>query len=74
MNEVEQLLERAEALAVERSDGHITLMRFTTCWKALLETPDLSRRGRDEVGQLKDHATIHEILARLEKPRENEIE
>ncbi len=28
-------------MACEKTDGHFTLMRFTTGWKAMFQTPDL---------------------------------
>lgn len=37
-----QLLERAEDLAIQRADGHITIMRFTTGWKVMLGTPEMT--------------------------------
>lgn len=37
----DQLLEMAEDVACTKSDGHLTLMRFTTGWKAMFGTPEL---------------------------------
>lgn len=34
------LLKKAERLATERADGHLTIMRFTTGWKIMLGTPE----------------------------------
>lgn len=40
--EVAEGLTVLEALASRMSDGHLTLMRFTTGWKVLLGTPTLT--------------------------------
>jgi hypothetical protein len=37
----DQLLDMVEGLACEKTDGHFTLMRFTTGWKAMFRTPEL---------------------------------
>ena len=37
-----QLLEHAERLAVQQADGHVTIMRFTTGWKVMLGTPEMT--------------------------------
>jgi hypothetical protein len=39
---IEQALKLAEECCVKETDGHFTLMRFTTGWKAMMGTPDLS--------------------------------
>lgn len=44
----DQLLEMVEDLACEKSDGHFTLMRFTTGWKAMFQTPDVVSGGCPE--------------------------
>ncbi len=36
---LEALVHAAQAVAEERYDGHFTLMRFTTGWKAFFATP-----------------------------------
>lgn len=39
-------------------DGHFTLMRFTTHWKAMFNTPNLdSGDGRDEVKRIEPSET-----------------
>lgn len=42
LQDASNIIDRAEALAKERADGHLTIMRFTTGWKAVLGTPDLT--------------------------------
>lgn len=63
---LETLIALAEMLAAEASDGHLTLMRFTTGWKAFLKTPDLDTGdGREEVAITQMHATLNEALINL---------
>jgi hypothetical protein len=62
----ETLLTLAERLAAERHDGHLTLLRFTTGWKACLGTPDLEGGGGgDQVRRLRAFPTIKEALVAL---------
>jgi len=56
------LLALAERIAVERADGHFTLMRFTTGWKCMLGTPDLDGDGRGEVVKLPTFQSAREAL------------
>jgi len=63
------LLRQAERIALERADGHLTIMRFTTGWKVMLGTPDLdSGAGRKEVGQLKSFESLGQALEELTEP------
>lgn len=44
---------RLTRLANKQDDGHLTIFKFTTGWKAMTGTPDLdSSYGREEVGRL----------------------
>jgi len=46
---LEKLIEIAEA----KYDGHLTIFRWTTGWKAMLGTPDLySGNGYKQIGDL----------------------
>ena len=74
MKDVMELLEGLDRLATETTDGHLTLMRFTTGWKVSLGTPDLSRWGRDEVRRMKGHPTLHASLSALLEPDEQEVD
>jgi hypothetical protein len=56
------LLALAERTAVERADGHFTLMRFTTGWKCMLGTPNLDDGGREEVSALPAFGSAREAL------------
>jgi len=42
----------AERLARECYDGHLTILRFTTGWKAVFGTPDMSRGGRSHLSMV----------------------
>ncbi len=58
----EYLWEWVEYLAKE-SDGHFTLMKFTTHWKAIFFTPNLDgKTGRDQVFNLSAGRTRVEAL------------
>lgn len=60
------VLSIVESAAARRTDGHLTLMRFTTGWKVMLGTPDLdSGHGRDQVLVLSSHSTLAEALRDL---------
>jgi hypothetical protein len=49
----EKLFEIVDKIANEHYDGHFTLMRFTTHWKAMFFTPDLDTgKGRDAVARV----------------------
>ncbi|OQA93941.1 MAG: hypothetical protein BWY27_00007 [Bacteroidetes bacterium ADurb.Bin234] len=63
---LETLIALAEKVAAEASDGHLTLMRFTTGWKAFLKTPNLDTGdGRKEVADIQMYATLKEALINL---------
>lgn len=65
-NSLVTMLALAEELAKNRKDGHLTIMRFTTHWKATLGTPDLhGGAGYDEVSRLRGFPTLSEALAYL---------
>lgn len=63
---LDTLLGLAEILANQKADGHITLMRFTTGWKAIIGTPNLDTgEGRAEIANLKSHSSLREALVDL---------
>lgn len=44
-------------------DGHLTIMRFTTGWKAMLGTPDLdTSKGREQISTLKGYESLEDAL------------
>lgn len=59
------LLKIAELIARTRYDGHLTVMRFTTHWKAIFGTPNLDIDGRVEVRRLKGFPTLEQALKQL---------
>lgn len=63
---VQELISVAEAIAKDRFDGHLTLMKFTTGWKAAWGTPDLdSGDGRSQVARLKPYPSLEDALKGL---------
>jgi hypothetical protein len=63
---IEEALRTLEEWAQRRHDGHLTLMRFTTGWKVMLGTPDMTPEGREEVQRLRPYATLDDMAQRLE--------
>jgi len=43
----EKLIRLIEAEADEYFDGHFTIMKFTTGWKVVLDTPDVTPEYRE---------------------------
>lgn len=64
---LEELLQAAETLARVRSDGHLTILRFTSEWKCTFGTPDLTGGGgRQEVAALSGYPSLkHALIALL---------
>lgn len=47
----------------QKHDGHFTLMKFTTHWKAMFFTPDtISREGREVLNKVPSAKTKEEAL------------
>lgn len=60
------LLNQAITYARIKHDGHLTILRFTTGWKAAYGTPDLDTNvGRKQVEQLKSFPSLEEVLEHL---------
>lgn len=58
-----ELLDIFERLAEQTNDGHLTIMRFSRCWKIMAGTPDLDcNEGRKQVGALKEFNTLKDAL------------
>lgn len=61
-----ELLAIAEYVAEKHHDGHLTMLRFTTHWKCMFGTVDLTGGdGRDQVGALQGAPTLREALLHL---------
>jgi hypothetical protein len=58
-------LEMAEKIARDKFDGHLTIMKFTTHWKAMFGTPNLDVDGRAEVRSLSKFDMLDECLRDL---------
>ena len=67
------LVEVLEVIAKRKSDGHLTIYKFTTGWKAVLETIDIliSTPGGDRLDALQTHRTLRgaliDLFRRIEK-------
>ena len=48
--------------ALRKRDGHLTLMRFTSHWKAMVGTPQLSERGMEEMSRLPGHESARTAM------------
>jgi hypothetical protein len=47
----------------EFCNGHLTIMKFTSCWKIMCYTPNLdSGDGRDQVRAVHGYLTLREAL------------
>ena len=62
---LEALLAVAEERARARYEGHLTILRFTTHWKAAFGTPDLTGEGQRQVDDLPVHPTLRDALTVL---------
>ena len=54
------LLELLAETAKRHADGHVTILRFTTGWKVVFGTPDLSPYGREQIEAVPIAATFEE--------------
>jgi hypothetical protein len=62
-SDVRTLFSLAEKKAQRDSDGHLTIMRFTTHWKVFSGTPDLDAgNGREQIRDLSGHESLEEAL------------
>jgi hypothetical protein len=58
-----ELLDIFERLAEQTHDGHLTIMRFSRCWKVMPGTPDLDGgSGRKQVRDLPEFSTLRDAL------------
>lgn len=60
-----KLLRQAELIADEKHNGHLTLMRLSTGWKAMYGSPSDSEAGRKDVQKLKTYKTLYEAVSSL---------
>jgi hypothetical protein len=51
-------LKMLETIARQKSDGHLTIMKFTTNWRAGFITPE----SRDDISGLAEGATMEEAI------------
>ena len=60
-------------LADELSDGHYTIMKFTTGYKVLLKTPDLTLEGREDLSGMQIHKFLDEAISDCIVGKVNEL-
>ena len=66
----EELMGAVESIAKNYFDGHLTLMKFTTHWKAAWGTPDLdSGDGRFQLTKLNPYPSLRDALIGLLQSR-----
>ena len=64
--DLETLVGLCEIAASRDTDGHLTILRYTTGWKVMLGTPDLrSGEGSAEIDELESFGTLKEALVDL---------
>jgi hypothetical protein len=60
--ELSFLLEAIGKIADQDFSGHLTIMKFTSGWKAMFGTPSLSILGRTELEPLQRGNTLKDCL------------
>ena len=75
-NNVQPWLETLHQMATmnKQIDGHLTIMAFTTGWKAMFGTPELSEAGRAELWQQATWPTLEKALEIVYQDAMSEIE
>lgn len=64
--DIETLVALATRIADHKTDGHLTILRFTSGWKCGFGTPTLdSADGRREVAALPSFPTFREAMLHL---------
>jgi len=62
-NHIFELVDELSRMKSGTSEGHFTLMKLSTCWKAMFFTPDLvSGRGREQVNAVPPGKTMEEAI------------
>jgi len=65
---LETLIQKAEALAKEKTDGHLSILKFTTGYKVFLGTPNLDiGEERENISNMNSFSTLEEALKSLLK-------
>jgi len=59
------LLDLVEQVAKEKHDGHFTVMKFTTEWKAAFGTPSFNEAGVSRVQRVQGYGSLQEALTML---------
>lgn len=57
------VLKQAEAMAVATNDGHLSILRFTTHWKAMWGTPEMHGERNRVTGVTDEYAALSALPA-----------
>jgi len=64
--DLEKLIQEAEILAKAKTDGHLSILKFTTGYKVFLGTPNLDiGEERDKVFKMQSFDTLDKALQYL---------
>jgi len=64
--DIQTLIEKAELLAKEKTDGHLSILKFTTGYKVFLGTPNLDiGENREKISKMKSFTTLEDALKHL---------
>lgn len=60
---LEELINELELIAKSDTDGHVTMLKFTTGWKVALGTPNLDiGEERAKISSLKGHLLLKDAI------------
>ena len=63
---LEKLIREAEILAKKEADGHLSILKFTTGYKAFLGTPNLDiGEEREKISKIQSFDTLEKTLKYL---------
>lgn len=69
---LDTLMLELEKIAKTEADGHITILKFTTGWKAAFGTPNIDiGEERGKIAKLKSHPTYESAIKDLIENRIN---
>ena len=58
--DLKTLLRLFEKKATSDSDGHFTIMRFSTGWRVMFGTPELTKSGREDIVLIGETSNMEE--------------
>lgn len=60
--DIESLIKLASTIAAINDDGHLTIMRFTTGWKVIKDTPELTTKGWQTIHDVQIYPELEDAL------------